>query len=1084
MSADALRANPHPLSDQERLAIARGATPLFERLAQPCAPALISAREGRDLLTAWSEAFSPGDARAFARRLGWDGRDEALVLRALTEPKGPPDRSPEEHPPAWTAWLNRFLEEAATLAKELESPAFGAELERLTPSPEPPFLEVWACLVRSARRAVADAGESLEGIQPAAYAAFERGLVRDLSAVGEMVLYQLFREFKSAPDRPSAPCYPVFVRRLLEGSLATVFKAYPVMARHLSVLVATWVRSTLELLTRLRRDRDALAAAFGLLSLGEVCRAAPAVSDRHDGGRCVAILTFSSGRSVVYKPRDVGLERAFQEFLSWLSSRGLDPSPPPLRIVEREGYGWTEFVDQEPFADRGQVAEYFRRAGSLLAIVHVLRGTDAHQENVVATRSGPVLIDAEMLLQPVDRGEEKDARGDGLIDGAAHGVPRSCLSSGFVTLLEVDGDGASYDVGGLMPASARTAAVGERSWRGVRSDDLHYVRALRIHPAFRNQVVLDGVVQMPEWFAADVLSGFAGGYRFLLAERPRLLDPEGPLSLFATRRSRILFRPSEQYGLYLHLLNAPRYQKRGLDRSLALETLNRVFRHEEERPRLWPLVAEERQALEELDVPRHLLAVGESVLTAASGERVSGYLVRSGLDAVRCGISALSEEDLEGQLDLLGSALDAAAQGIEAGLAATEAAGTAAPRLDPAASWVRAAELIGDLIVARGRRGAEGTLSWSDCDSRGPVGRYDLYRGQAGVGLFLAALAAVTGQVRFSEAASSALRPLEGLLSDPGPASPSSWRSLGACSGLGSVVYVLASVGRLLHDPAWTGLAFRWAREISPARIEEAPELDVAGGTAGALLALLALDDGPGAPWIGDRVRDCVRRLLETQVTTGEDSAAWPGHDGRPLAGFAHGAAGIAYALGRVYARTGEAELREAVGRAHRHERRLFSPAVGNWPVAQEGGALLMTAWCHGAPGIGLARALGLDALRDDEILEEVRVALETTAKAPPSRADHLCCGDMGRSEALLTMGRCLGDAGAVVHAEAAATRVAARVFTEGRCSVRTEGFEHRTFHAGFFRGLAGVGYQLLRTAAPSRLPSILGFESAPRMES
>lgn len=33
----------------------------------------------------------------------------------------------------------------------------------------------------------------------------------------------------------------------------------------------------------------------------------------------------------------------------------------------------------------------------------------------------------------------------------------------------------------------------------------------------------------------------------------------------------------------------------------------------------------------------------------------------------------------------------------------------------------------------------------------------------------------------------------------------------------------------------------------------------------------------------------------------------------------------------------------------------------------------------------------------------------------------------------------------------------------------------------GFFRGLAGIGYELLRLAAPERVPSVLLFEQAGR---
>ncbi|HET7293931.1 MAG TPA: type 2 lanthipeptide synthetase LanM family protein [Vicinamibacteria bacterium] len=1032
----ALRAAP-ATSERDRLEIARGAATLLESLGGT-EGAVPTVEQGREVLQRWAEAFSRGDAPAFERRLRWDGLDADGVLRALVRPAQPTGALP----PAWTAWLDRFLEQSSALVASLGTPELEAELERLTPSPAPPFIEVWAAMVRSARRALADAGGTFEGIQEAAYATLESSLVAELSAAGEMALFQAFRG-RGEPSGAGA-CdadYAGFVHGLLGGGLVDVFKAYPVLARQCAVLASTWVEATLELLTRLRRDRDAIAAAFGALPLGEVCRIAPALSDRHDGGRRVAVLTFSSGLSVVYKPRDVGLESALQAFQAWLSSRGLHDLPGVPRVLEREGYGWAEFVEQEPFRDREQVAEYFRRAGTLLGILHVLRGTDAHRENVVATRRGPALVDAEMLLQPRDANEEADSRAEGPIDGAAHGVRRSCLSSGLVTLLEVDASGACDDVGGLMPPSSRPAGTGARSWRALRSDTLGFVLEASARPPARNLVILDGVVQRPERFATEIREGFARAYRFFLAERSCLLDPQGPLALFASRRSRILFRPSDQYGACLQLLAAPRYQARGLDRSIALEILNRVFLHEEERPRLWPLVADERRALEELDVPRYLLAVDERELAAASGERVSGHLARSGLDAVMDGVRGLSEEDLSLQLDVLGSALEA----VEA---PSSGEGPVSSR-EGEALWLRAAELLGDAILARGRRGGDHELAWSDCDSRGPHGRHDLYRGRAGIALFFAALAAVTRHARFAEAAASLRRPFESALDASSPASPLGWPSIGACGGLGSVVFAVATAGRLLEDSAWTELALRWAAGITPERIERDPHLDVVEGTAGALLALLSLDRD-SAPWIEERTIRCARRLVDARLAS---------------AGFAHGAAGVVYALSRACERAADAALAADVRRARRAARGLPSPAG-------------MTAWCHGAAGVGLALALTPEAFRDEELLEELRAAAHATAGAPPHRVDHLCCGNLGRGEALLAMGTRLGDPGLVASSQAIASRIAVRVCAAGSSGARTEGFEHRTFHPGFFRGLSGIGYQLLRMAAPSRLPSVLGFEA------
>ena len=118
--------------------------------------------------------------------------------------------------------------------------------------------------------------------------------------------------------------------------------------------------------------------------------------------------------------------------------------------------------------------------------------------------------------------------------------------------------------------------------------------------------------------------------------------------------------------------------------------------------------------------------------------------------------------------------------------------------------------------------------------------------------------------------------------------------------------------------------------------------------------------------------------------------AGWsPALDRRPLAGFAHGAAGIAWALLELAAVTGEERFRVAARQAIDYERSLYSPEAENWPDLRQleiSGAdtepdsdRFMTAWCHGAVGIGLARLRALQHLNDPKLDDEVRIALRTT---------------------------------------------------------------------------------------------------------
>lgn len=1060
------------ISEEDLLDIGRRAAGLFELLgARPAAPTP-EPRPDTGILAAWSQAFSPGDPQALKRRLEWDGLDEASALAAASAPAA------AEGTPAWTAWLPRFLDEAARCGRELDARGSLAGISELSPSPEPPFVEVWIPFLRSARDALARAArEPLAGVSRGALAAFERRLLRELSLYGELALYEGFQQFLQARPAGAGDRYALFVRALLDGELASLFTRFPVLARQLARLVSTWVDSTAELLERLERDRPALAQLLGVGDLGELTGAEAGLSDRHHGGRRVAVLRFASGLGAVYKPREVGLESGLQSLLAWAASRGLAHGPRPLRVLEREGYGWVELVEEAPFESRAQVEEYFRRAGSLLCFAHVLRGGDLHNENIIATRDGPALIDGEALLQPAPRHEAEDEGvGPGAeSEGRASRIRGSCLSTGLVTLMQLDAKGVAYDIGGLREGGPRAAFVARRLWRRLRSGALHFVRKDTVTPSVSNRVLLDGVLQRPEDFSGELAFGFAETYRFLLGHRSEILEPGGPLARFAGRGTRVLFRPSDQYGALLYVLAAPRHQRLGVERSLALESLNRVFSRESARPRLWPLVADERRSLEELDIPRFTLPTTDTVVGSGSGERVEGHFVQSGLAAARRRLETMCDEDLDGQLALLEAALAGAVDHAELAAAAAGAVEETASRPE-AGDLVRAAERLGTEILAKGTRGEGGGLSWM-----GTGHRYDLYDGQPGIALFLAALGAVTGEKRWAEAARAAVEPLRRALREDG-ALLGRWPGIGACNGLGSAVYALASMGRLLGDGSSTELARVVARHIVPDRIESDARLDVAGGAAGAILALLALHQEIRESWTLDRAAACGRRLVSTQLETGPRSAGWPAPDGCVRAGFAHGAAGIAYALARLFVLTRDPDLLEAARRAHRHERGLFSSAGRNWPLLRaHGGTAVLTAWCHGAPGVGLARALSLDALEDDEVLGEIRVAMETTAQARPVRFDHLCCGNLGRSDALLTVGRRLDDAALIASAESTAAHVAERARAQGRLGVRTVGFENGVFRPGFFQGLSGIGYQLLRTAAPSRLPSVLGFEVGAR---
>lgn len=1009
-------------------------------------------------IAAWAQAVGGGaPVDAFERRLAWDGIDRGAACRALA-PSAPATLSAEWPAARWTQWLPRFLRASADCHATLATPAWRQEIDRLASPAEPPFIEAWVPILHAARARLDLGAPRLRTVlAPAAQLALERHLVRTCAAVGAGALYERFLQ-----DRR----YDAMIHRLLAGEWAAVFWTYPVLARQLAVLAEQWVDGTVEMVDRLEADREAIEALVGARA-DSIVAAAPGLSDRHGDGRTVTMLQFSSGLRLAYKPRDVRLEAAFNAFLARLRNEGLDAVPQAVRVLDRGTHGWVEWVEQGAFGSREEVAAYFRRAGGLACVAHLLGAADLHGENVVASLTGPKLVDTEMLLQP-DAGIPAAGAADD--EEAGRVAPASCLATGLLSLVQVDANGNAYDIGGLQHSPARSAAVGRREWRHLRSDALHVTRDTGVAPVLANDVRLHTVVQPPSAFVADILYGFAETAAFLVGHRVSLISDSGPLAAFADCRVRVLFRPSDQYGALQYLLAAPRYQRRGIDRSIAIETLLRVFAGEEARPRLWPLVADERAALERLDIPRFTLPASATTAVAGNGARIAGCYARSGLDAARARLSTLCHEPGY-QVEQLRAALEPVTVAVPTENERRVPHGAESDAFE--GLLIRAAEMIGIAVRARAEEADDGRLTWPSCR-----GALDLYAGASGLCLFFSALAAVTRSEHWGQAARATLSVLaKGIGSRD-------WQGrerLGACSGLPSVIYALTAIGALTDDESAVERAMEAALSISPFSIDTDPVLDVEGGAAGALLGLLALHARRPDDRVLALAQRCVGRLLASQIRVGGLDGAWAaGDDGRPRPGFAHGAAGIACALERWLAYDDAPALVRSIHRAWEYERRAFAESGGLWPtVRRDGRRIVMTAWCHGAPGLALGRACGGGRAADPRVEAEIEAAVRLTTAAPRTRLDHLCCGNLGRADVLLTVGRVCAREEVAQQGRLAAEQVARRVLAEGRLGMRGHGFERGAADVGFFQGLAGIGYQLLRTAAPGTLPSVLAFETS-----
>jgi type 2 lantibiotic biosynthesis protein LanM len=320
------------------------------------------------------------------------------------------------------------------------------------------------------------------------------------------------------------------------------------------------------------------------------------------------------------------------------------------------------------------------------------------------------------------------------------------------------------------------------------------------------------------------------------------------------------------------------------------------------------------------------------------------------------------------------------------------------------------------------------------------------------------------------------------------------WPLVGAFAGWGGVIYALTHVGLLLRDPVLIERAERLVPHVQGA-IAGDTHFDLVSGSAGAIMGLSALHavtgSAPSLAAIGVAAERLVATARPLEVGVGWRTSL---NAEAPLVGCSHGAAGIALALLTAWSWTADTRFEQTARAAMAYERSTFSEDAGNWPdfritVSARGSAqgsagmaatksrtlqrTFLTTWCHGAPGIGLARLAGLRYADDSNIRDDIARAVHTALRYGFGRNHSLCHGDLGNLELLASAAARVNEPGLRSSVACFAAGILRSIREHGwRCGVPLQ-----VETPGLMMGLAGIGDGLLRIAEPS-LPSILMLQA------
>jgi type 2 lantibiotic biosynthesis protein LanM len=973
----------------------------------------------------WKKQLSGSGYDRFAERLASLGISEEDAL-FLSQTSSFPDEQPVIQA---GAGLDRDEGWDKIFKRALEQPAL-----HLEGADAFPFAKLWLPLVSLARETVHPAIE-IGLLAPTALDGLLLTLLHDLSEFAAFPTFRVFSESTSGAESLNE-----FTRRVTQSGYLVLFERFPVLARQLGRLVTTWVDATSLFLRRYQEDiseiRKLAQSERGLLA-----KTKSGISDRHDHGRQVILLTFDDGAKALYKPKSVAVSEVLISIDQWLRERDSTPGWRIAQVVARDGYGWEEYIEQGPCHSAEEVRSYYRSGGELLCLAYLLNAFDLWRDNLIASGKQPVPIDTECFFHPGRGGTETTAQ-----DRHTSAVGKaSVLETGLLPLWQLSASHLPADFSGLGTGIVDLSELTTTEWENVNSDNIRPVtKPKAIHPP-TNTVRWQDQAQDLRTYHSALTEGFCALYRTILGQKAGLVRL---IEQFRRAETRFLYRPTQVYGSLLKGARSPQNLTSGLRQSAVFEALYRVpLRENALTPATKQLIDFEVESLLGLDIPRFHVRLDSQDLYSMDF-CVPDMLLWKPLDTVRERISAMGPEDLNFQLEVIEESLNRFPTPIrrpldreQAATIVTKWAQEIQQRILPEPSdylWAIPSYLPQDLGIAE---------------------RQGVYLGDMGVLIFLAAAEKMLGFECVPE-----ITRVSGRLTELGL--PTGY-PLGICNGLGALIYGSLLLGSLTGKKAWTELAL--SLNAKDKSLSETSSLDITSGVAGLLLATTRLyqatQDGPA--------RTNAQKAARLLADRFDPNSGWRQPDGNFYLGFAHGLAGIVFALDQYGRAIGDRQYLPVIEQALALESGRF--ADHSWPNMLNGPRRTFKNWCHGTAGILMTRA-ATGALEPERLApDELAHLLEKVSQR--GQADHWCCGNFGIAEALNYIGQQANLLEAQKKSAVLLEESLERGLKGGFFRLQSSIGENFCFSPSLFRGTAGLGYSLLRFAYPAELPCILAFE-------
>lgn len=358
----------------------------------------------------------------------------------------------------------------------------------------------------------------------------------------------------------------------------------------------------------------------------------------------------------------------------------------------------------------------------------------------------------------------------------------------------------------------------------------------------------------------------------------------------------------------------------------------------------------------------------------------------------------------------------------------------------------------------------------------------DIFNGSSGIALYFIALFEFSGRKEDLTMAEEIMRK---TLKTEEVLKP---KSFGFYTGLTGIIYTAIRLYELTKKKSYLNTALRLSQNHQKNTIEHTVKADLLSGYSGSLFVFTLLYHHLKSDAILVMIRQMTRRLLQ-EARISETGLKWDYNRSKSafdsLAGFSHGAAGIAYSLMQVGNYFRNDGLIYLAAQALQYEMQYFHQESNNWLDLRLGSYRLglpdaykwdlnlflpemknVNSWAHGAAGIGLSRLYAWQISGNPLYFAQCKTAMNRCLSdlKKMDRTDFsLCSGYSGMIPFLLKFQELSGED---LRQELCFIAEQANYQYEQEGSYNTY-ISASPFDFGLLSGKAGIGYMLLQLLNP-----------------